>query len=185
MCFQYREDADRMRKELTTRLQKFGLELHKEKTRLIEFGRFAEGNRKRRGEGKPKTFDFLGFTHICSKGRKSGKYIVRRKSIKKRIRAKLQSVKERLAQIRSKRLREQAKWLRSVVIGWMNYHAIPGNREALDTFRTEVIRSWMRSLRHRSQKAKRLRWEKMKKIVRRWIPSVRIVHPYPDQRLCV
>ncbi len=87
MCFQYREDAERMRKELTTRLQKFGLELHKEKTRLIEFGRFAEGNRKKRGEGKPESFDFLGFTHICSKGRKSGKYFVRRKSIKKRIRA--------------------------------------------------------------------------------------------------
>jgi len=183
--FQYRQDAERLQKELEERMQQFGLEMNSEKTRLIEFGRFAIDNRAKRGEGKPETFNFLGFTHICAKSRKDGYFTVKRKSISKRIRYKVKKVSDELNRMRDMPVPEQGKWLRSVVQGFFNHHAVPGNRDALDAFRTLVARSWFQSLRRRSQKARRLRWERMQRKINKWLPHPHIQHPYPNQRLCV
>ena len=125
-------------------MRKFGLELHSEKTRLIEFGRFAEENRKRRGEGKPETFDFLGFTHICGKTRKGKWFTVRRQTVKKRLRNKLQAVRQELRKRWHERIADTGDWLRSVVQGYFNYDAVPGNYAALQTFRREVAHAWRR-----------------------------------------
>ena len=183
--FQYRSDAERFQKELTQRLAKFGLELHEGKTRLIEFGRFARDNRKERGEGKPETFDFLGFTHICATRKADGGFALRRKTIAKRLRAKINEVKETLMRSRHRPMPEQGGWLRSVVQGHFNYYGVPGNREALDAFRTQIGQSWLRALRRRSQKARSLTWERFQWWMKTWIPTARIIHPYPNQRLCV
>ncbi|MBK5101777.1 MAG: group II intron reverse transcriptase/maturase [Desulfobacteraceae bacterium] len=183
--FQYREDAERLRKELEERMQQFGLEMNSEKTRLIEFGRFAIENRAKRGEGKSETFDFLGFTHICAKTRKDGYFTVKRKSISKRLRRKVKEVGGKLNRMRHAPVPDQGKWLRSVIQGFYNYHAVPGNRDALDAFRTLLARSWFQSLRRRSQKARSLKWERMQRIIDKWLPHPRILHPYPNQRLCV
>ncbi len=183
--FQYREDAERLQKELEERMQQFGLEMNSGTTRLIEFGRFAIENRAKRGEGKPETFDFLGFTHICAKTRKDGYFTVKRKSISKRLRRKVKEVGEKLNRMRHAPVPEQGKWLRSVIQGFFNHHAVPGNRDALDAFRTLLARSWFQSLRRRSQKARSLKWERMQKIIDKWLPHPRILHPYPNQRLCV
>jgi group II intron reverse transcriptase/maturase len=185
MGSQYREEAERFIGDLRERMAKFGLELHQEKTRLIEFGRFAASNRAERGEGKPETFDFLGFTHICGKTRKDGRFTVRRKTIAKRLRAKAAEVKEELMRRRHTPVPEQGKWVRSVVQGHLNYYAVPGNKQALDAFRTQTVRNWFRALRRRSQKARSLTWERFKNLVETWIPTARILHPYPNQRLCV
>ncbi len=185
MGFQYREDAERFQKELKDRMQQFGLEMNSEKTRLIEFGRFAIDNRAKRGEGKPETFDFLGFTHICAKTRKDGYFTVKRKSISKRLRRKVKEVGEKLNRMRHAPVPDQGKWLRSVIQGFFNHHAVPGNRDALDAFRTLLARSWFQSLRRRSQKARSLKWERMQRIIDKWLPHPRILHPYPNQRLCV
>jgi len=183
--FQRREEANRCLRELRVRMEKFRLELHPDKTRLIEFGRFAAKNRKARGQGKPETFDFLGFTHYCGR-RRTGSFTVKRRTIAKRMRAKLQNVKQVLRKKINASITEQGAWLRSVVQGWYNYHAIPGNRHALNAFRTEVSRLWRKLLQRRSHKAKsKWPWSRMKRLIRRWIPSVRIVHPYPDDRLTV
>ncbi len=136
--FQHQSDAIRFHAELRTRMCKFGLCLHDDKTRLIEFGRFAAKNRKSRGEKKPETFDFLGFTHICSTCRKKGKFKLFRKTISKRLRGKIKEVCQLLHLHRHKPVVEQGKWLRSVVQGYFNYHAVPGNRKAMDTFRTQI-----------------------------------------------
>jgi len=133
-------------------MQEFGLELHAEKTRLIEFGRFAEENRKRRGEGKPETFDFLGFTHICGRTRKGNWFTVRRQTVKKRLRSKLQAVGQELRKRWHERIGATGKWLRSVVQGYFNYHAVPGNFAALQVFRREVAHAWLKALRRRSQR---------------------------------
>ena len=181
--FQHRGEAERFLRELHGRLEKFGLELHPEKTRLIEFGRFAASNRKRRGEGKPETFDFLGFTHCCAKTR-HGRFVIRRRSVAKRLRATLQAVKAELTRRMHSPLVQQGQWLRSVVRGWFQYHAVPLNGEALSTFRTQVVRMWRHALRRRSQKGRRKwNWGRMKRLVQRWIPPTRILHPYPEQRL--
>ena len=185
MGFQYRQDAERLQKELEERMQQFGLEMNSEKTRLIEFGRFAIENRAKRGEGKPDTFDFLGFTHICAKTRKDGYFTVKRKSISKRVRRKVKEVCEKLKQIRHEPVPEQGRWLRRVIQGFFNYHAVPGNRDVLDAFRTSLARAWCRSLRRRSQKAKSLKWSRMQEIINTWLPRPHIQHPYPNQRLCV
>lgn len=185
MGFQYQHDAERFRKALEARMQEFGLEMNSEKTRLIEFGRFAIENRQRRGEGKPETFDFLGFTHICAKGGKDGRFTVKRKSIAKRLRRKVKEVSGKLMWMRHNPVPEQGRWLRAVIQGFFNYHAVPGNRNALDAFRTSLARAWFRSLRRRSQKGSRLTWERMQKTIDTWLPRLRIVHPYPNQRLCV
>ena len=183
--FQHRSDADRCLRELQGRMEKFGLELHPEKTRLIEFGRFAADNRARRGEGKPETFDFLGFTHCCGKLRRSGTFTVKRRSIAKRMRAKLQEIKKELRHQMHAGTVAQGRWLRSVVQGWYNYHGVPGNRAALDQFRTQVCRYWLRTLRRRSQKGRKWNWKRMKRLIRTWIPTARTTHPYPYERLTV
>jgi len=166
--------------ELRDRLAKFKLELAAEKTRLIEFGRFAAGRRQKRGLGRPATFDFLGFTHCCGKTRNGG-FLLKRITIKKRLRAKLQKVKEELKRRRHLPIPEQGHWLASVLRGHSAYYAVPGNYRAIEAFRSEVSRHWLRALRRRSQRD-RLSWERMKRLEARWLPPARIVHPWPEQR---
>lgn len=183
--FQYRDEANRFLAELEARLAKFGLKLHQEKTRLIEFGRFAADNRQKRGEGKPETFEFLGFVHICGKTRKNKKFTVRRKTIAKRLRSKVKKLRKDMMKRRHIPVPEQGKWLRSVVIGHLNYFAVPGNKRSIDCFRTEVIRGWFHALRRRSHKARNMTWERFKRLISTWIPTAKTKHPYPNQRLCV
>jgi group II intron reverse transcriptase/maturase len=183
--FQHRSDAERCLRELRGRMEKFGLQLHPEKTRLIEFGRFAADNRARRGEGKPETFDFLGFTHYCGRRRQSRTFTVKRRTIAKRMRAKLKDVKDELRRRMHAGVVEQGRWLRSVIRGWCNYHGVPGNRTALDRFRTQVCRMWLRTLRRRSHKGRKWNWKRMKRLIRHWIPTARVTHPYPYERFTV
>jgi RNA-directed DNA polymerase len=156
--FQHRADAEQFLRDWKERLSRFGLELHPDKTRLIEFGRNAVANRKERGEGKPETFNFLGFTHICGQTWKSGKFLVLRKTIQKRLSTKLRALKEELRRRKHLSVAELGKWLRSVVQGYFNYHAVPGNLSSLRSFRLQVIRRWMRALRRRSQKSSDMEW---------------------------
>jgi group II intron reverse transcriptase/maturase len=181
MGFQCRKDAERFLADWRQRLQEYSLELHPEKTRLLEFGRFAAENRKRRGEGKPETFDFLGFTHICGKTRTSGKFQVVRKTIRKRLRAKLQQVKQTLSRQRHLPVPSIGRWLRSVVQGYFNYHAVPDNGSTLRLFRTQVCRHWRAALRRRGQRH-RMNWARFNVLADRWIPYGRILHPYPSVR---
>ena len=182
--FQDRVDAERFLRELRRRFERFGLQLHPDKTRLIEFGRYAAERRAGRGLGKPETFDFLGFTHYCGTTRK-GTFTIKRKSVAKRMRAKLQEIKQRLRQRMHDAVVEVGQWLRSVVRGWFNYHAIPGNSACLNQFRTQVQRLWRRILRSRSQKGRCWTWLRMSRLIDRWLPTARILHPYPEQRLTV
>lgn len=185
MGFQYRSEAEGFLQTLRERMTKFGLELHQGKTRLIEFGRFAAADRAARGEGKPESFDFLGFTHICGTTRKNKRFIVRRKTITKRLRAKIKVVRKEIMRRRHAPVSAQGKWIRSIVQGYFNYFAVPGNRKSIDTFRTEVIKGWLRALRRRSQKSRSLTWERIKRLVMTWVPTAKILHPYPYQRLRV
>jgi RNA-directed DNA polymerase len=178
--FQHRSDAERFLLELRQRLAQFTLELHPEKTRLLEFGRFAAENRMRRGDGKPETFDFLGFTHVCAKTRK-GAFQLKRKTVGKRMRAKLHEVKAELRTRMHLAVPEQGRWLGSVVRGYFAYHAVPGNVRSIAAFRTQVNRLWHRTLRRRSQRAC-LDWRRMTKLVARWIPPAKILHPWPEAR---
>ncbi len=178
--FQHRDDAERFLAELRDRLAKFSLELHAEKTRLIQFGRFAAQQRKQRDLGKPETFDFLGFTHICGKT-KSGSFALRRITISKRKRAKLRHVKEELVHRRYLPIPEQGQWLASVVRGHCAYYAVPGNYEAVDAFHQEAVKHWYRALRRRSQRTS-LTWERMSRLEARWIPPAKITHPWPNAR---
>ena len=178
--FQHRDDAERFLAELRDRLAKFGLELHAEKTRLIQFGRFAAQQREQRGLGKPETFDFLGFTHICGKT-KSGRFALRRITISKRMRAKLHHVKEELVHRRYLPIPEQGEWLGSVVRGHCAYYAVPGNYKAVDAFHEEAVKHWYRALRRRSQRTS-LTWERMSRLEARWIPPAKIMHPWPNVR---
>jgi group II intron reverse transcriptase/maturase len=182
--FQNRGDAERFLRDLQKRLDAFGLQLHPDKTRLIEFGRYAAERREKRGQGRPETFDFLGFTHYCGTTRK-GAFIVKRKSMAKRMRAKLQDIKKQLRKRMHSPVVEVGGWLRSVVQGWFNYHAVPGNFGCLDAFRTQVQRLWLRALRRRSQKGRTWTWERFHRLMRRWLPKAQILHPYPDERLIV
>ena len=181
--FQYRKDAERFLAELRERFLKFSLELHKGKTRLIEFGRFAAQNRKRHGSGKPETFDFLGFTHICGRT-KNGKYTVLRHSIGKRIRAKLMELEIELKRRLHRPVPVVGKWLRVVLLGHYRYYGIPGNSRKLESFKFHLSRLWYKVLRRRSQRH-RLNWERMNRLVDRWLPRPRICHPYPDLGLYV
>ena len=176
--FEHRRDAEKLLADLRERFLKFGLELHKDKTRLIEFGRFAAQNRERRGEGKPETFDFLGFTHICGKTRKGG-FTVHRHSIRKRIRAKLMELKVELRQRLHHPLPDVAKWLRVVLLGHYRYYGVPGNGRNLNAFHYHLGRIWFSVLRRRSQRH-RLTWERMNRLIDRWLPRPRIYHGYPD-----
>lgn len=179
--FQYRGEAEAFLEQLRERMREFGLELHPEKTRLIEFGRFAEANRKRRGEGPPETFDFLGFTHSCGKTWRGGWFKVQRRTIKKRLRSKMQEIGQKLRKRIHEKVTATGEWLRSVVRGYFNYHAVPGNFEALRTFRREVMRLWLRTLRRRTQRH-RITWKQFAKLVTEYLPVPRILHPYPEVR---
>jgi group II intron reverse transcriptase/maturase len=181
--FQHRDEAARFLAELRERFAKFGLELHPDKTRLIEFGRFADENRRRRGGGKPETFDFLGFTHSCAKTR-AGRFTVLRRTMRKRLRAKLQEVKTELRCRMHDPVPEQGAYLRSVVSGHYRYYGVPLNRPALKAFGYAVGWIWFRMLRRRSQRH-RLTWSRMRRLLRRWLPPPRICHPYPLVRLGV
>jgi RNA-directed DNA polymerase len=181
--FQHEQQARRFLADLRDRFAQFGLELHPDKTRLIEFGRHAAARRARRGDRKPDTFDFLGFTHICARSRSGAKFWVKRITIAKRMRAKLKQLKVELRRRRHLPIPVQGMWLRRVVQGHLNYYAVPGNRHAVRQFRTLLTRHWLRSLRRRSQRGRRLTWAKMNEYVDRWLPPVRILHPYPTVRL--
>jgi group II intron reverse transcriptase/maturase len=185
MGFQYRNEADLFLQQLQERMAKFGLELHQEKTRLIEFGRFAAANRSKRGVGKPATFDFLGFTHICAKTKRGNRFTIRRKTIAKRLRAKVKKMKEGIRLRMHDPIPEQGQWLRAVVLGHLNYYAVPGNKQSTDAFRTAAMREWLHALRRRSQKARSLTWKRFQRLVRTWLPSSKVKHPYPTQRLRV
>jgi len=181
--FEYEWEARRFWNELRDRLTKFGLELHPEKTRLIEFGRHAAENRKRNGRGKPETFDFLGFTHICGKTRK-GRFALVRQTMRKRLRAKLREVTDAFRWRWHDPIPEVGKWLASIIRGHFNYYAVPLNFDAIEAFHHQVIRLWKRGLSRRSHKAK-VTWVRMRRIAARFLPAPHIVHPWPDQRLCL
>lgn len=178
--FEHESDAQRFLADLRERLTKFGLELHADKTRLIEFGRHAAKNRTARGLGKPETFDFLGFTHICAKSR-NGWFWLKRVTIPKRMRAKLAEVKDQLKRRQHLPIPEQGRWLASVLRGYFAYYAVPGNTETIQAFRKQATRHWLKALRRRSQRH-RLTWERMNRLAKRWLPPARILHPYPDVR---
>lgn len=178
--FQYHDDAVRFHEALRERLEKFSLQLHGEKTRLIEFGRFAQERREKRGGGKVQTFDFLGFTHICARTR-NGKFRILRQSAAKRQQAKVKAIAQELRKRRELPIAMQGEWLQSVLRGRYGYHAIPGNLRALGSFRLEVTKRWYRSLCRRSHK-KRITWSKMNLHARRWLPVPKVQHPYPEER---
>jgi hypothetical protein len=178
--FELRADAERFLVELRERLAQFSLELHADKTRLLEFGRFAAANRDRRGLGKPETFDFLGFTHICAKTR-WGRFQLKRRTMRMRMRAKLRAVNTELRRRRHDPIPEQGRWLGSVVRGHTQYYAVPGNGDAVASFRTQVTRHWRRWLRRRSQRT-RMNWGRISHLATRWLPYARIQHPWPEKR---
>jgi RNA-directed DNA polymerase len=182
--FQSEMEARRFLEELRERFRKFNLELHPEKTRLLEFGPFAAKNRRRRGEGKPETFDFLGFTHICTRKRSNGYFTVLRQTIRKRLQAKLNEVKLELRRRMHDPIPEQGRWLGSVVGGHIRYYGVPMNSPALFLFRSRVGWLWHRALSRRSQNG-RVLWDRMRRLIDRWLPPARACHPYPLRRLGV
>ena len=179
--FEHRAEEERFLKGLRQRLAQFGLELHRDKTRLIEFGRFAAGNRKQRGEGKPETFTFLGFTHYCGKRRKDGGFIVWRKTAKKRMVATLRALNAELRHRMHVPIPSVGRWLRKVVSGYYHYHAVPGNIDRLRVFARQLLRLWRLNLNRRSQRG-HVTWARMLRISARWLPEPRVLHPYPDRR---
>src|SRR6266581_3088572 len=181
--FQHESNVRRFLDEMRERLGKFALTLHPEKTRLIEFGRFAAERRKRRGLGKPESFDFLGFTFICGKTRQ-GKFQIKRKTRPERMRAKLKMIKEEMWKHMHQPIPDQGKWLERVVRGYFNYHAVPTNARALDAFRHHVTDLWRRTLRRRSQKD-RLTWARMTQLAAAWLPKPIVLHPWPSARFAV
>ena len=178
--FEYEDDARQFLVDLRERFAKFGLELHPDKTRLIEFGRHAARRRAARGVGKPETFDFLGFTHLCGKT-KTGRFWLRRITISKRMRAKLREVNDQLKRRRHQPIPMQGHWLAAVVRGHLAYYAVPGNTDAVAAFRTQATRHWYKALRRRSQRT-RINWERMNRIAKRWLPPARVKHPFPNVR---
>jgi len=182
--FQVKSDAERFWAELTERMRKFHLELHPDKTRLLEFGPFAINSRQKRGEGKPETFNFLGFTHICGKKKSNGRFTVLRQTIRKRLQAKLSEVKDELRLRMHDPIPEMGEWLGSVVGGHIRYYGVPMNKTALKTFRSQVGWLWQRMLSRRSQNG-RVRWDRMQRLITHWLPPVRIYHPYPLRRMGV
>jgi group II intron reverse transcriptase/maturase len=181
--FQHEAEARQFWDEMRTRLEQFGLELHGEKTRLLEFGRHAAARRKRRGQGRPETFTFLGFVFICGKTR-SGAFQLKRKTRGDRMTAKLKEIQEELRKRRHEAIPEQGKWLRAVVAGYFRYHAVPTNWRALGAFRHHVTDLWRRTLKRRSQQDATT-WQRIAKIASEWLPPARILHPWPIQRFAV
>jgi RNA-directed DNA polymerase len=178
--FQSRTEAERFLKEFQERLAKFGLELHPEKTRLLEFGRFAAVDRRKRGEKKPETFTFLGFTHQCGTSPR-GLFMVWRQTANKRMVAKLKQIKQTLRRRMHEPLNQIGAWLPSVSQGFYQYHAVPGNLRAMNAFRHRLRRMWRSTLRHRSQRPN-VSWERLAPLFDRWLPAPRVLHPYPDAR---
>jgi group II intron reverse transcriptase/maturase len=182
--FQTKSEAERFRAELTERMRKFNLELHPEKTRLLEFGPYAIDNRKRRGEGKPETFNFLGFTHICVKKRSNGRFTVLRQTIRQRLQAKLNEVKAELKRRMHDPVPEQGRWLQAVIRGHIRYYGVPMNQPALRLFRFRVGWLWHRALSRRSQNG-RVLWDRMRRLITAWLPLAHVCHPYPLRRMGV
>lgn len=181
--FENRQEAERFKEALIERFEKFNLELHADKTRLIEFGRFAAKSRERKGLGKPETFDFLGLTHICGRTQR-GKFIVLRHTIGKRMRRKLMELGRELRRRLHEPIPLVGKWLRSVLNGHLRYFGVPGNSRKLESFRYHLSKLWYKALRRRSQRSK-LNWERMNRLIDHWLPKVRVMHPYPDFQLYV
>ncbi len=181
--FQYQSDAERFRAELTERFRQFNLELHADKTRILEFGRYASERREKRGEARPETFDFLGFTHACDKTRQ-GWFTVLRRTIAKRARAKLKDLKEGLRRRLHEPVRDVGRWLGSVLRGHYRYYGVPRNYKAMDSFRNAVRRLWQQALKRRSQTAT-VTERRMSRLANHWLPRPRICQPYPDVRLAV
>jgi group II intron reverse transcriptase/maturase len=181
--FEHEADARRFWDAMRARLEQFGLALHEDKTRLLEFGRSAAGRRRRLGLGKPETFNFLGFTFICGKSRR-GAFLLRRQTRRDRMTAALREVQEQLRRRMHQSIPEQGRWLRAVVSGYFAYHAVPTNGRALGAFHHYVTDIWRRTLRRRSQKT-RLTWERMTHLAATWLPTPRILHPWPNQRFAV
>lgn len=181
--FEHQADAKRFLDAMRTRFEQFGLELHGEKTRLLEFGRYAAGCRQRRGLGKPETFTFLGFTFICGRTRR-GAFQLQRKTRSDRMRARLRAIQEELRRRMHDAIPAQGRWLQSVVNGYFAYHAVPTNLRALCAFRHHVTDLWRRSLRRRGQKGG-MTWERMTRLADDWLPPVRILHPWPERRFAV
>lgn len=179
--FENRSEAEQFLGELRERLAKFSLELHAEKTRLIEFGRSARRSRAARGLGKPETFNFLGFTHISGKTRKGDRFLLHRHTMRDRMRRKLKELKGELRARRHQPIPEQGKWLGQVVGGYFNYFAVPTNTRVLRGFRYRVERHWLRALRRRSQKD-RTEWSRIAGLSQLWLPAVKVRHPYPSER---
>jgi RNA-directed DNA polymerase len=181
--FEHEEEAHRFLAALRTRLEEFALSLHPEKTRLIAFGRFAAQRREERGLGKPETFNFLGFTFICGKSR-DGRFLIKRRSRRDRMKAKLKEIKAELRRCMHADIADQGRWLRHVVQGFFNYHAVPTNSRALVAFLHHVTDLWRRTLKRRSQKDCTT-WDRMTKLTNDWLPQPRILHPWPTQRFAV
>jgi group II intron reverse transcriptase/maturase len=177
--FQYQHELKRFLKELEKRFEKFNLKLHPRKTHSIEFGRYAAERRKERGKGKPETFDFLGFTHICSRSR-MGKFMVLRKTSAKKMRNKLQELKRTLREKMHWSIPDVGKWLKSVIIGHCRYYGVPWNGKSLTTFRSVLTRMWYKTLRRRSQKS-RITWKRMSRLAKIWLPIPFICHPYSNE----
>jgi group II intron reverse transcriptase/maturase len=182
--FQSKTEAEAFLVALRERLARFSLELHPDKTRLIEFGPFAEHNRRGRGQGKPETFNFLGFTHICSRKRSNGRFTVLRQTQRSRLQGKLAEVKAELKRRMHDPVPELGQWLGSVLRGHLQYYGVPMNAPALNLFRFQVARLWHRTLCRRSQKG-RVLWERMKRLIDRYLPPARVCHPYPLRRMGV
>ena len=179
--FREESDARKCLEALKERLLKFGLELHPDKTRLIEFGRYAEERRAKRGEGPPETFDFLGFTHISGKTRR-GDFAILRKTSRKKFQTKLVALREQLIRRRHDDLAQVGSWLQTVFRGWCQYYAVPGNYQRLQQFRDAIQVMWLGVLRRRSQRGRNLTWAKFSKLSKRWLPTPKILHPYPNVR---
>jgi len=181
--FEHREEAQACLDELHARFAKFGLKLHAEKTRLIEFGRYAAERRSRRGEDRPETFNFLGFTHVCARTARHGWFTIHRYSMAKRIRAKLKMLRIELRKRMHAGLGETGRWLRQVVQGWLNYHAVPGNAYRLSRFVDAVKQLWLNAIRRRSQRGRTgWTWERLSRLADGYLPRPRILHPYPSTR---
>jgi group II intron reverse transcriptase/maturase len=181
--FQYYSDAKIFAQEIRKRLAKYNLKLNEQKTRMIQFGRFAERDRNDRDKGKPETFDFLGFTHICGKSRK-GNFRVKRHTIAKRMRAKLQELKKELRNRLHWKIHEVGKWLSRVLTGHFNFYGVHYNWAMLKAFRYELVRLWFKTLRRRSHRFT-INWDKMMRISNKYLPKPRLTHVYPTQRLIV
>jgi len=181
--FEHKADAERFLRELRKRSETFSLSVHPEKTRIIRFGRFAASNRKERGQGKPETFNFLGFTMICGQNRQGGFQVLRR-TRRDRMQATIQRVKGELQRRRHQPIPEQGRWLGQVVRGFYAYHAVPTNYRGLVVFRVRVAQLWKRALMRRSQRGRRT-WRQMPRLTVAWLPRPRILHPWPERRFVV